>query len=178
MWRNSQAIERIKLTSCVMTNQERSKVHGLLCRVREANQARPAQGFATLRDSVQTCSFESHKQNYSYLKHWLHQHPSLDLRYGGWVFSVQGSSYQNRMDQRGAILMERSLVMMIAHMIWSKSSAPHENIKTVLGDCPVVFEALFCAIIFLHGIRELPQWWQSCLALTFSRLLAYERDTY
>lgn len=74
--------------------------------------------------------------------------------------------------------MERPLVMMIARMIRSKPSTPHEIIRAEMGAAPVVTEALLRAVTFLHRIWELPRQKYPRLALTSSRQLADEGDTH
>lgn len=66
--------------------------------------------------------------------------------------------------------------MMISRMIRSKGSTPHSIVRAELGAAPMVVEALFRAVSFLHRIREFPGQRYSRLALVSSQQIAAEGD--
>lgn len=74
--------------------------------------------------------------------------------------------------------MERPMIMMIARMIRSKPSVPHDIVRAELGAAPVVVEALFQAVTFMHRIWELPHERYPRLALMSSKRLAEDGDTH
>ena len=52
--------------------------------------------------------------------------------------------------------IERPQVLMLARMIRSKPSVPHDIVKVEFVAPPMVVEALFQTVTLLHGLRELP----------------------
>ena len=52
---------------------------------------------------------------------------------------------------------ERPQVMMLARMIRSKPSVPHDIVRAEFAAPPMVVEALFQTVTLLHRLRELPE---------------------
>ena len=62
--------------------------------------------------------------------------------------------------------LERPLVSMVACMIRSKASVPHDIIWAEMGAAPIISEALFRSMTFIQRLWELPkrstQGWHLC----------------
>ena len=67
--------------------------------------------------------------------------------------------------------------MMLARMIRSKPSMPHDIVKAEFVAPPMVVEALFQTVTLLHKLRELPPEQLARRAFESSRQLAEEGHT-
>lgn len=154
--------------------------------MREAADARLTRGFAALGALERQCAHIQFQEPRTKL--WLFDTlVTPTLLYGAPIWGP--SLYHTRRDPLtgqdgperdfydGWQPMERPLVTMIAHMIRSKPSTPHEIIRAELGAAPVVTEALLQTVTFLRRIGDLPQQRYPRLALDSSRQLSEEGDT-
>ena len=73
--------------------------------------------------------------------------------------------------------IERPQVLMLAKMIRSKPSVPHDIVRAEFAAPPMVIEALFQTVTFLHRLRELPPERLTRRAFESSRQLAEEGHT-
>ena len=67
---------------------------------------------------------------------------------------------------------------MIARMIRSKASVPHDIIRAEMGAAPIITEALFRSVTCIQRLWELPKRRYPRLALMSSRQLAENGDIH
>ena len=153
--------------------------------LRRAVDARLARGYATLGSLENQCAHIQFQEPRTKL--WLFDTlltPTLLYGVEVWGCSLYHRRLTPLTDQSGSErdyydgwdAMERPLVMMISRMIRSKGSTPHSIVRAELGAAPMVVEALFRAVSFLHRIREFSGQRYSRLALVSSQQIAAEGD--
>ena len=72
--------------------------------------------------------------------------------------------------------LERPQIIMLSRLIRSKPSVPHDILRAEFVTPPMLVEALFQTICFLHRFREMPHTHLSYRAFEASRALAEARD--
>ena len=119
------------------------------------------------------------------LERQCHQAHFQEPRTKGWLFDTlvtPALMYSSSMWGPGLTVdtwsqMERPQVLMLARMIRSKRSVPHDIVRAEFAAPPMVVEALFQTVTLLHRLRELPPERLARRAFESSRQLAEEGHT-
>ncbi|KAH7434041.1 hypothetical protein KP509_07G098200 [Ceratopteris richardii] len=135
----------------------------------QAARDRLTRGYAALAGLERRC-FQTHFQE-PRSKGWLFDTlmtPALMYAAAVWAPGITEAMWTR---------IERPQITMISRLLRSKPSVPHDIIRAELGTPPMLVEALFQAVSFVHSLWDTTRDRYTRLALESSRQLALQGDT-